>query len=45
MLNCPFRNGRLAVRCGAESVLIREANLSVLAKFDNLPVECVELVP
>ena len=44
VLNCPCRNGRLAVRCGAESVLIREANLSVLATLDNLPVECVELV-
>ena len=40
----PSSNGRLAVRCGSESVLIREANVSLLATFDNLPVECVELV-
>ena len=44
VLNCPSSNGRLAVRCGSESVLIREANVSLLATFDNLPVECVELV-
>ena len=37
-------SGRWAIRCGSESIRIREANVAPLGCLDNLPAECFDLV-